>query len=567
MNSNDGGTENSDQLHDLYSNYRPGSFASFHQIKRSSFSQPREAAAEPDQSVRRRFSAFPRSKSAGRDPRLTDMARAYQAGQEHQETTGSKDTEYNNGAAARLGWEDSAVDTVSLYSGYSDHNRYGSGTLDNRALHNIDNRSVHSLDNRSVHSMDIRSMHSFDNRSVHSIDNRSVHSTDNWSVHSTDNRSVHSMDDRYVPSLKDHLVNWSPIARDVVPKLSGKRKYSTFDEAISDDDDDTQVLAKRPRTPVNYDCANEPEAKHELTAFLKKLLRIIFKLVLIFVISISMLLCYATYKNYQCSFKQSQALDINLVDKELSSKLYGQHLAHAEIVSSITSFIETPTSTTTTTSPLLVLVLFGWLGSGKTHTSRLISSILPHQSNTHFITCSLPNTLQGVGSRVTRECGYSIVVLDDLDSADNDTLEIIEDLIVSINNDENSKSNGTIVVATTSAGGHAVNKLLLDMAKSSLTSRDTVTYDEIMDAVEDQRDSIPLHKVLTDHNIPVKLVPFLPLTRDHLRMCAIKVAKEQGMDMSDGQVNMILDQVQYFSKEFPIFAKTGCKQFLPRWTL
>ena len=32
MNFNDDGTENSDQVHDLYNNYRPGSLASFHQV-------------------------------------------------------------------------------------------------------------------------------------------------------------------------------------------------------------------------------------------------------------------------------------------------------------------------------------------------------------------------------------------------------------------------------------------------------------------------------------------------------------------------------------------------------
>jgi len=535
MNFKDGGEESSDQVHDLYSNYRPGSLTSFNQIKRSSFSQPREAGAEPYPSVRRRFSAFPRSKSAGRDPRLTDLARAYQAGQDQEEPTGC------NGAAARLGWEGSAADSVSLYSGYSDHNSYGTGTLDNRSVLSMDNRSVHSLDSRSVHSLDNRSVHSLDNRSLRSLEIRSVHSN------------------KQTPSLNGHLINWSPMARDICPKLTGKRKYSTFDEAISDDDDDTQVLAKRPRTPENYGSENGAEEEHKMIVFLRKLVRLVFKLVLIFVISIVILLCYATYKNYQCSFKQSQALDIILVDNELSSKLYGQHLAHAEIISSITSFLETPT-TATTTSPLLVLVFFGWLGSGKTHTSRIISSILPHQSNTHFITCSLPHTLQGVGNRVTRECGYSVIVLDDLDSADSDTLDIIEDLIVSIYNDENSKSNGTIIVATTSSGGHAVNKILLDMAKTSLTSRETVTYDEVMEAVEDQKDNIPLHNALTDLNIPVKMVPFLPLTRDHLRRCAIKVANEQGMNISDEQLDTILDQVHYFSKDLPVFAKTGCKQ-------
>jgi len=540
MSFSDSRSEYSDQL-DLFRNFKTGHATSFNQLKRSSFSQPREAGAELHPSTRRRFSANSRSKSAGRDPRLTDLARVYQAGQE---ATGAAWST----TSGRLGWEGNTDDNVSLYSGRSDHNSYGVGILDTVSEHNPI-RSTYSLDNRSVHSLDNRSVHSLDNRSVSSWDNRSVQSL-------ADNRSVHSLsDNRSVRSLENHLLNWSPITRDSEVKLSGKRKYSTFDEAISDDDDNISFVAKRPRTPENFVDNEVPDDSSRLLAFLRKLVKSFFKMILIFLCGITLLLGYAMYKNFQCSYKQSRVIDINLIEKELSSNLFGQHLAHAEIVSSITSFTQS-----TNTSPLLILVLFGWLGSGKTHSARLISSLLPHQSNSHFISCSLPQTLQGVGSRVARDCGYSMIVLDDLDSADNDTLNMIEDLVVSINNDENSKSNGTIIVATTSAGGHAVNKLILERARTSTASRDMIKYDDVMEALNDQRDSIPLYKSLLAHNLPVRLIPFMPLTRDHLRKCAKKVAGEQGLSITDKQMNHILDQVHYFSKDFPMFAKTGCKQ-------
>ena len=105
-----------------------------------------------------------------------------------------------------------------------------------------------------------------------------------------------------------------------------------------------------------------------------------------------------------------------------------------------------------------------------------------------------------------------------------------------------------------------MNKLLLEMSKVSLTSRDSLTMDDVLSALDTDMVTIPLHKTLTDHNIPVRLIPFLPLTREHLRMCATRLAMGQGIELSDMQVDKILDQVQYFSKELPLFAKTGCKQ-------
>eukprot|EP00090_Calanus_glacialis_P014993 TRINITY_DN23886_c0_g1_i1.p1 TRINITY_DN23886_c0_g1~~TRINITY_DN23886_c0_g1_i1.p1 ORF type:complete len:363 (-),score=110.48 TRINITY_DN23886_c0_g1_i1:597-1586(-) len=314
-------------------------------------------------------------------------------------------------------------------------------------------------------------------------------------------------------------------------------------------------MAKRPRTPENYDQEDTPSERYKVINILKKILRICLKLFLLIVLVVTCLLCYATYKNYQCSHNQAQAIDTQLIKRELSSNLFGQHLAANEIVSSMTSF------TQSNSSPLLVLLLCGWLGSGKTHTASLLSSLLPVQANTHFITCSLPHTLHGISTKIVRSCGYSLLVLDDLDSADEDTLDMIEKLIISIHNEPDSKSNGTIIVATTSAGGLRVNKLLLEMSKNSLTShRDSLTIENVLSVLDADMVTIPLHKTLTDHNIPVRLVPFLPLTREHLRMCATRLAMGQGIELSDMQVDKILDQVQYFSKELPLFAKTGCKQ-------
>ena len=450
--------------------------------------------------MRMRFSALPRSKSFGRDPRLTDLMNAYHAPAEHDETD-SRDSGNCSAGTPELGWRgrditrvnsfpqstQSTSDTMSLYGAQSDHSMHGTGYLDTVSLHSLDS----------------------------------------------------------------HLRNWSPLAEELRPKLSAKRKYSTFDEAISDDD---EMVAKRPRTPEKYNVVETHNEGSKLLNFLKKTLLICLKLFCFCILVVTCLLCFATYKNWQCSHNRSQSINIDQIAQELSSNLFGQQLAASEIVSSLHTFTQSPDS------PLLVLILFGWLGSGKTHTANLLSSLLPVQSNTHYITCSLPHSVSDIPSKIARSCGYSLLVADDLDYADKAAIDMLEKLIISIHNEPNSKSNGTLVVATTSAGGHSVNRLLLEMSKNSLASRDSLTSDEILSVLAADQVTIPLHRTLADYNIPVKLVPFLPLTREHLRMCTTRLAMGQGIKISDMQINMILDQVHYFSKEFPIFAKTGCKQ-------
>ena len=79
-------------------------------MKRYSFSQPREgymsseSVAEPANYMRKRFSALPRSKSSGRDPRLTDMMNAYQARPEHDDTASRDSGHHSTTGTPKLGW-------------------------------------------------------------------------------------------------------------------------------------------------------------------------------------------------------------------------------------------------------------------------------------------------------------------------------------------------------------------------------------------------------------------------------------------------------------------------------
>jgi len=478
-------------------------------VKRSSYSQPRTSfcpseagtissdfSSGSDYTMRKRFSAIPRSKSFGRDPRMRDLMNAYQARTE--EDTVSRDSGTCSGGTPDLGWMGRVVargnsfpqtgDSYSLYGGQSDTRQ-----------------RTECLDTRSVQSLD------------------------------------------------SHMLNWAPLSEEIRPNLSGKRKFSTFAEAISDDDEE-EMVAKRPRTPDNEDNALIRGERSRFVYYVKKALRLCLKLFSLLVMVLLCLLCFATYKNWQCSHNRSLPINIDHISTQLSSELFGQQLAASELVSSLQTFTETPQS------PVHVLILFGWLGSGKTYTANLLSSLFPVQSNTHYITCSLPHSVSSIPAQIARSCGHSMLVLDDLDYADKGSIDMLDELIKSIHNEPNSKSNGTLVVATTSAGGHSVNRLLLEMSKTSLSARDSLTSEHVMSALAADQVNIPLYKTLQASNIPVKLIPFLPLSREHLRMCSKRLALEQGITISDLQVNMILDQVQYFSKDLPIFAKTGCKQ-------
>ena len=57
------------------------------------------------------------------------------------------------------------------------------------------------------------------------------------------------------------------------------------------------------------------------------------------------------------------------------------------------------------------------------------------------------------------------------------------------------------------------------------------------------------------------LVPFLPMTRQHVMYCVDQEAKRQlrGRKLPKEDIRLILDQLDYHSKSFPAFATFGCK--------
>ena len=75
---------------------------------------------------------------------------------------------------------------------------------------------------------------------------------------------------------------------------------------------------------------------------------------------------------------------------------------------------------------------------------------------------------------------------------------------------------------------------------------------------------VPLQSNLQDYNIPVHVLPLLPLTRDNVRDCTQKIFASNKAIVKQHEVNAIVDQLAFFSQKHPIYAKHGCKQVSAR---
>jgi len=263
-----------------------------------------------------------------------------------------------------------------------------------------------------------------------------------------------------------------------------------------------------------------------------------------------------TYNKWKCSSENSKTLNIETLASKLSSNLIGQHLASSLVLSHLKSFSESADN------PVLVLLLLGMTGSGKTHTTRIISQIFHAQSNIHHIKdrALYPQPISDIPRIISQSCGYSLVVVDDLYEDDKVMINSLEKMIFAISNDSNSKSKGTVIVISTKTGGTKINKFLIELSKDNLSMRDKVKTEDIINNLKDEALKIPLHHTLADYNIPITIVPFLPLTRDHVRECIGNHLKHSNAQMNPKEINILLDNMSFFSPDFPIFSKNGCKQ-------
>ena len=159
-------------------------------------------------------------------------------------------------------------------------------------------------------------------------------------------------------------------------------------------------------------------------------------------------LTFFLYRKYRCDGDRQTGLDIDGLAKTLEENLFGQHIAADQIVGVLRDFAESPGPS------VHVLILTGWLGSGKTFTTSLIREAFPISDNTHVFsvpvhfakdTRNLP-ILDDLSLHVGKSCGHTLVIFDDIDSGSKKTLEQVEKFVRSLKNSLlASRSNGTLV--------------------------------------------------------------------------------------------------------------------------
>ena len=89
-------------------------------------------------------------------------------------------------------------------------------------------------------------------------------------------------------------------------------------------------------------------------------------------------------------------------------------------------------------------------------------------------------------------------------------------------------------------------------------SRDDVAMEDVAQILD--KSQVPMYSTLAASKVQARIRPFLPMTRSHVRQCIVREMSASGASVTPAEVNAILDDLPFFSDNFPIFSKTGCKK-------
>lgn len=264
--------------------------------------------------------------------------------------------------------------------------------------------------------------------------------------------------------------------------------------------------------------------------------------------------------------------DLKVLSQSLEQNLHGQHLVPDIIIKALTGHLENPRP-----QKSLVMSFHGWTGSGKNYVSKFIAeSIFKLGLNSQFVrifnsTLDFPDDTEESINRLNLKkgitdtaelCYISLFIFDEVDKLEPGFLDAIKPFI-----DITGKINGidyrrSIFIFLSSTGGKEINKMTLESRKNGQNREDILLKDVeplIKKGVFNKKSGLHESKIIKN-NLVDYYVPFLPLERKHVELCARDELKRLGYRATDHLIKRVADEMKYYPSDTELFSSTGCKR-------
>ena len=256
----------------------------------------------------------------------------------------------------------------------------------------------------------------------------------------------------------------------------------------------------------------------------------------------------------------------------LRRRVFGQHLVTNTVLKAVVGHLNNESP-----SKALALSFNGWTGSGKNFVSRIIAEHLfrkgmdskyvhqiiathdfPHHPDLDYYKRKLRAMVAGSVS----ECPRSLFIFDEMDKMPIGLIDVLKPYLDHYPDVGKVDFRKSIFIFLSNTGAHLINDAVLKHWKEGKKREDIEIkqMDKVINLGEFNTKGGLWHSSLIDKNLIDYFIPFMPLERSHIKMCAKADLEQKGHPVTEEVLNRVADELLYFPEDLKVFSKSGCKK-------
>ena len=294
--------------------------------------------------------------------------------------------------------------------------------------------------------------------------------------------------------------------------------------------------------------------------------------VVVAAIVVAPFLGYFAWPYSECCTDRWDSPNVTGLQLALQTRVFGQHFVTNTVLKAVVGHLNNKSP-----SKALALSFNGWSGSGKNFVSQIIAEHLfrkgmdskyvhrmiasydfPHQSELDFYKRKLRAIVAGSVS----ECPRSLFIFDEMDKMPIGLIDALKPYLDYYSDVGKVDFRKSIFIFLSNTGAHLINAAVLKHWKEGKKREDLEIkkIDRLINLGEFNTKGGLWHSSLIDKNLIDFFVPFMPLERSHIKMCAKVELEQKGHLVIEEILNKVADQLEYFPEDSKLLSKNGCKQ-------
>ena len=279
---------------------------------------------------------------------------------------------------------------------------------------------------------------------------------------------------------------------------------------------------------------------------------------------------YCQFK--ECCSDKWTSLNITRLQSSLETRVLGQHLVTDTVLKAVVGHVNNISP-----SKALVLSFNGWTGSGKNFVSKIIAEHLfrkgmdseyvhqiiathdfPHQSEVKDYKTKLVDLVV----RSVKACPRSLFIFDEMDKMPIGLIDVLKPYLDHYHEVEKVDFRESIFIFLSNTGAGLINDEVLThwMEGKKREEIRIKPLDEALNLDEFNTETGFWRSSLIEKHLIDYFIPFLPLERSHIKMCAKADLELKGYRVTERILNSVADEMLYFPDDLKVFSKSGCKK-------